>query len=143
MSHLRLQLLPNCDEPFVEFYVDGENLGTLVKASLGPGSEDVLPLHGGDFSFEDTVLGESVRRNGAESAILFACGCGYSACGSVHAKVIVDGNRLSITEISTWNYGGSCALIEPFVFDRDEYEAAVLQLEADLKSWRPRSSKSQ
>jgi hypothetical protein len=78
VSTLLLKIREGCEEPYVEFHVDGEDFGSRVRAALGEaGFDDVLPWYGGDYKIDETVLGEPVRRSGAEGAILFACGCGY------------------------------------------------------------------
>ncbi|MDB5297846.1 MAG: hypothetical protein JWO31_3829 [Phycisphaerales bacterium] len=123
----------------MEFHIDGEDLGSRVKAALGDeGFDDVLPWCGGDYKIDETVLGESARRDGAEGAILFACGCGQYACSGVSADVIVSGDTLTLRNVSTWR-GGQLVLarIEPIILDRQQFEAAVAKLHRNLAEWRP------
>ena len=139
MSTLLLKIREGCEEPYVEFHVDGEDLGSRVKAALGDaGFDDVLPWYGGDYEVDDTVLGIPVRRSGAEGAILLACGCGYSACSGVFANVVVAGDTLTIRDIFTWRGGRKVvAPIAPLVFDRAQFDDAVRQLEREVETWRP------
>lgn len=139
MSTLRLKIREDCVEPYVEFHVDGEDLGSRVKAALGEaGFDDVLPWYGGDYKVDETVLGEPARRSGAEGAILFACGCGYFACSGVFANVVVTGDTLAIRDIFTWHGGQKVvARIDPVVFDRAQFDKAVRQLEREIETWRP------
>jgi hypothetical protein len=139
MSTLRLKIREGCEEPYVEFRVDGEDLGSRIKAALGEaGFDDVLPWHGGDYKIDETVLGEPARRSGADGAILFACGCGYFACSGVFANVVVAGDTLTIRDIFTWRGGQKVvAPIEPVVFERGQFDDAVQQLEREIETWRP------
>ena len=145
MSTLRLKIREGCEEPYVEFDIDGEDLGSRIKAALGEaGFDDVLPWHGGDYKVDETVLGEPARRSGAESAILFACGCGYSACSGVFADVVVAGDTLTIRDTYTWRGSQKVvAPIEPVVFDRGQFEDAVRQLERDVEAWQPPPPKAE
>ena len=138
MSTLLLKISEGCEEPYVEFYVDGEDLGT-VEAALGEaGFDDVLPWYGGDYAIEDTVLGEAAQRNGAERAIIFACGCGFYTCSGVFAEVVISGDTLILSEFSTWRGGQKVvAPISPIVFDRRQYDDAVRRLHDEVKAWRP------
>jgi hypothetical protein len=117
---LRLKIREACDEPYVEFHVDGENLGARVHAAFGEfGADDVLPWRGGDYTIDETVLGEPARRSGLEGAILFACGCGYYACSGVFANVVVDGDALTIQEVFIWHGDKQIiAPLAPLTFDR-------------------------
>ncbi|MBE7466313.1 MAG: hypothetical protein HS116_22800 [Planctomycetes bacterium] len=140
MSTLRLRILDGCNELYVQFIVDGKDLGARVKAALGvAGYDDVLPWYGGDYRIEDTVLGEPARRNGADGAILFACGCGQYACSGVSAQVVISGETLTLCEFSTTGRDGQklVAPIQPVVFDRGQFEDAVRQLECEIANWRP------
>jgi hypothetical protein len=139
VSKLCLKICEGCQEPYVEFHVDGEDLGTRVKAAPGgAGFDDVLPWYGGDYQIDETVLGERARRDGAAGAILFACGCGYSACSAVFADVVVAGDTLTLREFSTWRGGRKViASIAPVVFDRPQFDDAARQLEREVESWRP------
>jgi len=139
MSTLLLKIREGCEEPYVEFHVDGEDLGSRVTAALGEaGFDDVLPWYGGDYKIDETVLGERARQNGAEGAILFACGCGYSACSAVFANVDVVGDTLTLREFSTWRGAQKViASMAPVVFDRAQYDDAVRQLEREVETWRP------
>lgn len=139
MSTLHLKICVGSEELYVEFHVDGADLGPRVKAALGEaGFDDVLPWYGGDYKIDETVLGEPVRRSGAQDAILFACGCGYYACSGVSANVVVEGDTLTIRDISTWRGGQRVvADLPPLVFDRGQFDEAVRQLERDVELWRP------
>lgn len=138
MSKLGLKIREGCMEPYIDFYVDGEHLGHRVMTSLGEaGFDDVLPWYGGDYKIDDTVLGETARRGGAEGAILFACGCGYFACSGVFASVVIAGEKLILRDIFTWRGGERVfALIEPIAFDREQFEEAVLQVQRHVEAWR-------
>jgi len=137
MSTLSLNILPNCHEPYVEIYIDAENLGTKVKTALGKfGFDAVLPWHGGDYSIAETVLGESIYTNGSDEAILFACGCGHYACSAVFAKVQSSDEAVIFSEFFTYARGERVvATIEPVVFDRKQFENSIRQLEEDVKVW--------
>lgn len=139
MSTLRLKIREGCEEPYVEFHVDGEDLGSRVKAALGEaGFDDVLPWHGGDYKVDETVLGDAARRSGAEGAILFACGCGYFGCSGVFANVVISGDTLSIRDIFKWRGGRKVfAPMAPVVFDRGQFDDAVRQLQREIEAWRP------
>lgn len=141
MSVLRLKIREGCEEPYVEFHVDGEDLGKRIESALGhAGFDDVLPWYGGDFKIEDTVLGESARRYGAEGAIFLACGCGYYACSGVFADVVVSNDTVTLRSFRTWRGEQTLiAPVEPVVFNRDQFEAAVSQLEREIASWRPQT----
>ena len=145
MSTLRLKIREGCEEPYVEFHVDGEDLGSRIKASLGEvGFDDVLPWYGGDYKLDETVLGRPARCNGAEGAILFACGCGYFDCSGVFANVVVTDDTLTIRDIFTWRGGQKVvAPIEPVVFDRVQFDDAVRQLEREIENWRPPPPKAE
>jgi len=122
--------------------VDGKNLGHRVKVALGEaGFDEVLPWYGGDYKVEETVLGEAARRNAAEGAILFACGCGQYACSGVSANVVISGGMLTLRDIFTWR-GGQCvfAPIEPITFDRQQFDDAVRRLERQIELWPPARS---
>jgi hypothetical protein len=136
---LLLKIRQGCDAPYVEFHVDGQDLGARVRAALGEAGFDyVLPWYGGDYRIEETVLGEQVRRNGAEDAILFACGCGHHACSGVCADVVISGDTLALREFSTWRGGQKViAPLDPVVFDRRQFDDAVRQLEREVEAWRP------
>jgi hypothetical protein len=139
MSTLVLKIREGCEEPYVEFHVDGDDLGKRVKAALGEaGFDDVLPWHGGDYKIDETVLGEPARRNGAEGAILFACGCGYYGCSGVFANVVVADDTIMIRDISTFRGGQRVvAPVSPIVFDRQQFDDAVRQLKFQIELWRP------
>ncbi len=139
MSTLLLKISEGCQEAYVEFYVDRENLGERVKAALGgDGFDDVLPWFGGDYTIDQTVLGERMRRDGGESAILFACGCGYFGCSNVSASVVVSGTSLTLRDLFTWRGGRKVfAPIEPITFDRTQFDDAVVQLEREIAAWHP------
>jgi hypothetical protein len=139
VSKLVLKVREACEEPYIEFYVDGENLGGRVKSALGEaGFDDVLPWYGGDYRIEETVLGESARRTGVEGAILFACGCGQYACGGVSASVVIAGEMLILRDIFTGRGGQRVvASIEPITFDRKQFEEAVSQLQREIEVWHP------
>jgi hypothetical protein len=139
MSTLRLKIREGCAEPYVEFHVDGADLGARLMAAFGEaGFDDVLPWYGGDYGIEDTVLGEPARRNGAEEAILFACGCGQYACSGVAANVVVSSDTVTFRDFSTWRGGQKVvAPIEPVVLDRRQFDDAVRQLEREIETWRP------
>jgi hypothetical protein len=136
---LVLKIIEGCEAPYVQFYVDGGDLGQRVKAALGEdGFDDVLPWYGGDYKIEETVLGEVVRRNGAEGAVLFACACGQFGCSGVWADVVVCGETLILKNFSTWRRGQRIvAAIEPVRFDRKQFDEAVRELERDIEAWRP------
>src|SRR4051794_19277188 len=90
VSEIHFALIEGCEEPYVQFFVDRQDFGQRVRAALGEdGFDDVLPWCGGDYSIEETVLGERVRSEGGENLILFACGCSHMGCSSVHARVRV------------------------------------------------------
>jgi hypothetical protein len=139
MSTLLLKISEGCDEPYVEFHVDGSDLGARVRAALGEaGYDDVLPWYGGDYKVDQTVLGEPARRGGAQDAILFACGCGHYACSGVSANVVVIADTLTIRDISTRHRGQRVeASIPPIIFDRRQIDEAVQQLEREIAAWRP------
>ncbi len=85
-----------------------------------------------------TVLGEQARRSGAEGAILFACGCGLYACSGVFANVVVVGETLTIRDIATWRRDQRIvAPLAPIVFNRNQFDDAVRDLERDIEAWRP------
>jgi hypothetical protein len=139
VSKLVLKVREACEEPYIEFYVDGENLGRRIKSALGEaGFDDTLPWYGGDYKIEETVLGETARRGGAEGAVLFACGCGQHASGGVSASVVVAGETLILRDIFTWRGGQRVfASIEPITFDRKQFEEAVLQIQREIEAWHP------
>src|SRR3982750_4387556 len=135
MRKLQLKVREGCQEPYIEFYVDGQNLGTQLSDACGGRSiEDVLPWYGIDYKISDTVFGEGVRRDGASSAILFACGCCVSACGVVFVRVTVDRERITLSEFST---GGVVVPLAPLIFDRHQFDDAVRSVQRELESWRP------
>ena len=44
VSHLELKIRENREEPYIEFHVDGQDLGAVLKAVFGEaGFDDVLP----------------------------------------------------------------------------------------------------
>lgn len=139
MSTPLLKIRGECEEPYIDFYVDGEDLGRRVKAALGEaGFEDCLPWNGIDYDIEETVIGESACRIGANGAVLFACGCGCYACGGVSADMLVRGDTITLQNISTWRGGKNViAPMNPITFDRQQYEIAVAKLRNDVAAWRP------
>jgi hypothetical protein len=138
VSYLELKIRENCEEPYVEFHVDGQDLGAVLMAAFGEaGFDDVLPWNGGDYAIAETVLGAQVRKNGAASAILFACGCGYYACSVVTTDVTVDQETIAFSRFATPSRGGlAVAPLEPIVFDRRQFEEAVAALERAVAAWR-------
>jgi hypothetical protein len=143
MATLTLTILPNCQELYVQFYVDAENLGTRVKSSLGQfGFDDVLPWNGGDYSISETVLGESARTKGTDKAILFACGCGQYGCSAVFARVESNDSSIVFAEFFTYARGERLvAPVAPVTFDRKQFESAVRQLEKAIEGWSPAQEK--
>jgi hypothetical protein len=139
MPTLHLKIREGCEEPYIEFHVDGEDLGRRVSQSFGEASsDDVLPWFGGDYILEETVLGDAVRARGSDQALFLACGCGHSACSGVWARVTVAGETITLSHFSTWCRRGRVeAALEPVVFDRRQLEDAVAQLRRDIESWRP------
>lgn len=142
MSTLQLKIREGCEEPYVEFHVDGEDLGARIMAAFGDeGFDDVLPWYGIDYRIEDTVLGGTAPRDGARKAIIFACGCGCSACSSVWADVTADDDTITLSNFSTWRHARDIvASIEPVSFDRHQFESAVANLRRDVAEWRPTAS---
>jgi hypothetical protein len=136
---LELKIRENREEPYIEFHVDGQDLGAVLKAVFGEaGFDDVLPWNGGDYSIGETVLGEQVRKHGAASAILFACGCGYYACSVVTTDVSVAQETITFSKFATpWRGGLAVAPLGPIVFDRRQFEEAVTALERAVAAWRP------
>ena len=139
MPRLELKLRDGCQEPYVEFYIDGQDLGPRVMAALGEaGFDDVLPWYGGDYTREEAVLGTEARVKGLHGAVLFACGCGYWACSGVVADVEVTDDTVTIQRIFTWRGNQRVAAdLEPLVFDRVQFDEAVRALERDIAVWRP------
>jgi hypothetical protein len=139
VSHLELKIRENREEPYVEFHVDGQDLGAALMVAFGEaGIDDVLPWNGGDYAIGETVLGEQVRKHGAANAILFACGCGYFACSVVTTDVSVDQETIAFSRFATpWRGGLAVAALGPIVFDRRQFEEAVAALKRDLAAWRP------
>jgi hypothetical protein len=137
LSTLHLKIREGCEEPYVEFHVDGQDLGRRVAEAFGEASfdDDVLPWRG---YIEKTVLGQKTRKEGAEHAILFVCGCGEPTCRAVFADVIVAGDTITLQNFSTWHVRQTVvAPIEPIVFDRKQYNDAIQQLERDIANWHP------
>ena len=134
-----LKISEGSQQLYVEFYVDGNDLGERVRSAFGKaGFDDVLPWPGGDYNINRTVLGEPARRVGGKGMILFACGCGYCACSGVFADVDVEADTITIRNISTWHGGQNVvAPLDPLVFDRNQFEAAVQALERAVATWCP------
>ncbi len=145
MSNLDLKISEGCQEPYVEFHVDGADLAIRIKEAFGEASfDEALPWYGVDYSTSDTVLGEEARTKGAEGAILFACGCGCYACSGVFADVHVTDTTITFSNFSTWWRGGrAVAALDPVVFDRGQFEEAVSRLHFMIESWRPPSDTAQ
>ena len=132
MAHLELKLIEGAQEPYVAFLVDGDDLGTRIKAALGKdGFDDVLPWPGGDYSPSDTVLGEEVRTKGAY---------GCYGCSGVTADVQVAGSTITLCSFTT--YPQIVAPLGPVGFDRRQYEEAVARLMAEIEAWRPLPAES-
>ena len=69
MSTLVLKIREGCEQPYVEFHVDGEDLGARIMAAFGDeGFDDVLPWSGGDYGIEDTVLADNAGRRACAAA---------------------------------------------------------------------------
>ena len=137
--HLDLRIRAGCSEPYIEFHVDGHDLGARIRQSLGEaGFNEVLPWPGGDYSISETVLGEAIRSQGGKKAILLACGCGCSGCSSVHADVDVADDKITFSNFVTWHWGGPVrSALDPITFDRGQFEGAVARLQTMLEEWRP------
>jgi hypothetical protein len=139
ISHLRLQLADEAEQPCVTYHVDGDDFGARLRVALGPaGFDDGLPWPPADAGVEETVLGGRARRDGATAAILLACGCGYSACSSVTADVTVASETITLSNFTTWWAGARhVAPIAPITFDRHQFDLAVRDLHALLAARRP------
>jgi hypothetical protein len=139
MSTFRLKIREGCEEPYVEFHVDGEDLGARIMAALGDeGFDDVLPWFGGDYRIDDTVLGYKALHDGTRNAIMLACGCGQSACSSVWADVTATPDTITFSNFSTWRHGREIvAPVEPVSFERNQFASAVAKLQRDVEDWRP------
>ncbi|QOV87301.1 hypothetical protein [Humisphaera borealis] len=139
MATLVLKIREGCGEVFVEFHVDGEDLGARIMADLGDeGFDDVLPWFGGDYQIKDTVLGDAARQDGVQNAIMLACGCGHFACSGVSADVVANAETITFSNFSTWRHGRRIvAAVEPVSFDRRQFESALAKLYRDVAEWRP------
>jgi len=139
VSILVLKIREGCEEPYVEFHVDGEDLGARIMAAFGSeGFDDGLPWFGGDYGIEDTVLGGKALKDGARKTILLACGCGQSACSSVQADITVTANTITLSNFSTWRHGHEIfAAVDAVSFDRRQFESAIAQLRREVAEWRP------
>ena len=141
MACLELKIRAGCQEPYVEFFVDGIDLGARVRESFGTaGYDEVLPYHGVDYSLSETVLGEEVRSHGAKSAIILACGCGCgcSACSSVRVNVALSEKTITFSNFSTWSQGKPVeSNLGAVVFDRMQFEEAISGLQAMIEAWQP------
>lgn len=106
MAQLELKIIEGCQEPYIEYYVDGVNLGARIEEALGAaGFDNCLPWYGSDYSIDDTVLGEKARTQGLQGAIILACGCGCYACSGVSADVYVTESTIIFCHFSTWRRG--------------------------------------
>jgi hypothetical protein len=139
ISALHLTILPGCDDIYVQFLVDGQDLGGMVRQSAGQHArffyDDILPYNGGgDCQPEATVLGKPARTQGLRGAILFACGCGQSACSCVLADV-----SLTETTVTLHNFRvhkDRRSSLAPITFTRANFEAAIADLERQVAGWR-------
>jgi hypothetical protein len=140
IARLELKVRDGCDEPYVEVYVDGEDIDVRLSAALGHDRFDgSLPWYGIDYSIDETVFGEAARRDGAGAAILFACGCGCAMCSSVSVSVVVDDATITLSHfVVSWGREQSVAAVDPIVFDRRQFEEAVAGLPGLVAAWRPR-----
>jgi hypothetical protein len=129
---LSLTLVEGCEEPYVRFLVDGKDLGQRLRAACSF-ADDVLPWRGIDYQIEDTVLGREVRTRGATDVILFACGCGCSACGSVTADVAVDQGRITLSHFTS--AAGVIKSVEPITFDLAQFNEAYHQLGRQIEGF--------
>lgn len=139
MAQLELKIIEGCQEPYIEYYVDGVNLGARIEEALGAaGFDNCLPWYGSDYSIDDTVLGEKARTQGLQGAIILACGCGCYACSGVSADVYVTESTIIFCHFSTWRRGERIvAPLEPVEFDRARFLKAVKSLHSMITSWQP------
>lgn len=140
MPSLQLNILDHPDEMFVRFLVDGRDLADSLRASAGPDAppwmETVLPLSCGDCDRESTVLGTAARTHGLDPAILFACTCGYSGCGSITARVAVTPTTITLSNFES--HPRIKITHGPIEFARADFEAAIADLERRVSTWTPR-----
>jgi len=86
-----------------------------------------------DIDYEDTVANLPLMNR--ERAILLICGCGESGCSSTYVDMEVTDNQVVWSNLRTWitkyepypNLG-------PWIFDREQYQAACDELRERLKS---------
>ncbi len=138
MAHLSFRIKDECQEPYIEIFVDGENFGAKVKEALGDrGFHDLLPWGGGDYTLNETVLGSQAQTLGEHRLLLLACGCGYTGCGGdVYATVVVTESHVTFDVITT-NRLDEMAPLDPVVFDRPQYQEAIAELYRLIEAWRP------
>jgi len=140
METARAELrIVGASQPCVQYFVDEEDLGKRVCRALGEaGVIDALPWFGADYDLEDTVLGEKMGREGAEGAILLACGCGHSGCSSVRVDVMVTETTIVWSRFWTWWEGRMVVAAIPAVnFERRGFEEAVGGVRAEMARWKP------
>lgn len=122
------------DEPVVVPSVDGRSLVDLVSAHEAASGYDPAGAYAGlhleRFRFGDLVpyfLGAGSTQWPRPGHLwLLGCDCGEVGCWPLEARVTVDGDRVTWSHFAqsrrpAWSYAG----FGPFVFDRDQYEAAV------------------
>jgi hypothetical protein len=139
-----MRIREGCEEPYIEFQVDGVDLGAILatafRATLPDGVfEDVLPWYGVDFDPFDTVLSPSVLEHGSLGALLLVCGCGCSACGSVSARVTVTDRDVTWSAFKT-HFAGQLieADVSPIRVDRSQFDAELAHLHLELQAFESR-----
>ena len=147
--------------PTINIYINGENLIRLagqvecrnegLQREGEPFRQSYVGLHPGYHrDFHDEFLGLKKRPD----SLLLTCTCLEAACNSITAKITVDFQTVTWSELkSPWLSGKTLSPWEteeeareggwipidysglgPFVFDREQYMNALEQLRASMQS---------
>lgn len=138
-STLRLTIREGCDEPYIDFFIDGVPLPDLLRQAAGPDRacfvEEVLPWPEGRH-VDETVLGVPARTRGLPEAYLFICGCGQWMCGCNWVDTLVTDTTITFANFRI-RWKEPPLNIAPIVFDRRQYEAEVADLATRIAAWSP------
>lgn len=133
-------------ECFIDFFVDGENWGQIVRKSFGKeGYDEGLTWFNDDDNEHFVgVHFQKARQHGGQELILFNCGCGVIGCSEVLVDVDVTDTTVTYRNFRQCVATGLRASSEfgPVVFDRGQYEAEWLRIFDEVEAHQRKQQKS-